>query len=224
MSGENTALMGGRARVLIVDDHPLVREGLVARISAQADLEVCGQASDIDEALSLLRATAPHLMIVDLALKRANGLDLIRRVTAWPSRPKILVVSAYDEALFAERVLRAGAQGYLNKQELQGSLIEALRALQRGELYLSAELTQRLAGQALSGRPAPLGTDALSDRELQIFELIGHGASTRLIATQLHLSVHTVESHREKIRHKLQLRNGTELLQHAVKWTLEKNR
>ena len=219
----SSALGAVPARVLIVDDHPLVREGLMARISAQPDLQVCGQASDIDQALSLVGITRPALMIVDLALKGGSGLDLIKKMKASAVGTKILVVSAYEEAIFAERALRAGAQGYINKQELQGSIIDAIRALLRGELYLSADMTQRLTGQALSGTLAVRGVEGLSDRELQIFQLIGRGSSTRSIAEQLHLSVHTIESHRENIRIKLGLRNGTELLQRAVQWTLEES-
>jgi len=214
--------MNHPVRVLIVDDHPLVREGIIARIAAQSDLEVCGEASDVDQALSLVGITRPALMIVDLALKGGNGLDLIKKVKANDVSPKILVVSAHEEIFFAERALRAGAQGYINKQELQGSMIDAIRTLLRGELYLSANMTQRLAGQALFGPRASRGVEGLSDRELQIFQLIGHGNSTRFIAEKLHLSVHTIESHREKIRIKLRLSNGTELLQSAVQWLLEK--
>ncbi len=222
MRSRRGASVRGRVRVLIVDDHPLVREGLTARISAQRDLEICGQASDIDQALSLAGTTQPAIMIVDLALKRGSGLDLIKKVKAvGGASPRILVVSAYAEALFAERALRAGAQGYLNKQEAPGSIIEAIRVLLRGELYLSADRAQRLAGQALSGNAPARGVEGLSDRELQIFQLIGRGNGTRAIAEQLHLSVHTIESHREKIRVKLELRNGTELLQRAVQWMLE---
>lgn len=219
MSSRQTAQVSRRARVLIVDDHPLVREGLTARISAQPDLEVCGEASDLDEALAMIGSTRPALVILDLAFKHGNGLDLIKKIKMRRSRPKVLVVSAYDEALFAERALRAGAQGYINKQELQGSVIEAIRKLLRGELFLSAEMTQQLAGQALSGRAAE-GVEALTDRELQIFQLIGRGMTTRAIAEELRLSVHTIESHRENIRLKLNLRNGTQLLQRAVLWTL----
>jgi len=123
--------------------------------------------------------------------------------------------------LFAERALRAGAQGYINKQEVPGSIIDAIHTLLRGEFYLSVNLAQRLAGQALIGYRASRGVESLSDRELQIFQLIGHGKSTRVIAEELHLSVHTIESHREKIRMKLEVRNGTELLQRAVQWILE---
>lgn len=208
-------------RVLIVDDHPLVREGLTARISAQPDLEVCGQAADIEGALALVKATQPALMIVDLALKGGSGLDLIKKVKASGVETRILVVSAYEEAFFAERALRLGAQGYINKQELQGSTIDAIRALLRGELYLSAGMMRRLADQARSGGNAVRGVEDLSDRELQIFQLIGRGSSTRSIAERLHLSIHTIESHREKIRIKLGLRNGTELLQRAVQWMFE---
>lgn len=210
-----------RARIAVVDDHPLVREGLAARIAAQPDLEVCCQAGDSDTALALIRARKPDLAIIDVALQRGSGLDLIKTLNADGNGPRILVVSAYDEELFAERTLRAGAHGYVNKQELHGSVLEAIRALLAGKIYLSAGLAQRLASQAVTGRRTGQGLEALSDRELQIFELIGRGAGTRAIATQLHLSVHTIESHREHIRAKLNLRNGTELLRRAVLWTLE---
>lgn len=208
-------------RVLIVDDHPLIREGLAARIAMETDLEVCGEAADSDQALSLVHSTRPSVIIVDLALKRGNGLNLIKTVSASGLGARILVFSAYDEALFAERALRAGARGYINKQELQGSIVEAIRALLRGELYLSANMTERLTHQAVASNPASRGVEGLSDRELQIFQLIGRGDSTRSIAEQLHLSIHTIESHREKIRIKLSLRNGVELLQRAVQWMLE---
>ena len=210
-----------RARVLIVDDHPLVREGLTARISAQPDMEVCGEAADVDEALALLHTVNPALMIVDLALKSSHGVDLIKKVRREGAQTKMLVVSAYDESLFAERALRAGADGYINKQEAQEKVIDAIRVLLRGERYLSAEMTQRLLGQALSGKPDRHGVANLSDRELEIFRLIGLGKSTRSIAQQLHLSVHTIETHRENIRAKLDLRNAAELMQRAVQWVLE---
>jgi DNA-binding NarL/FixJ family response regulator len=208
-------------RIAIVDDHPLVREGLAARIFAQPDLDVCWQAADPDEAMALLRNEQPHLLILDLAFKGSSGLDLIKKLNPGGGGPRVLVISAYEEELFAERVLRAGAQGYLNKQELQGSAIDAIRAVLRGEFYMSAGMAQRLAGQAASRGGASRGLEALSDREMQIFDLIGRGIGTRAIAEQLHLSVHTVESHRENIRTKLNLRNGTELLRQAMLWTLE---
>jgi DNA-binding NarL/FixJ family response regulator len=158
-------------------------------------------------------------VLIDLALQKSSGLDLIREIRARGRDPRILVVSAYDEGLFAERVLRAGAEGYINKQELQASVIEAIRTVLRGEVFMSAAVTQRLADRTLGrGGSGPL---VLTDRELQVFEGIGRGRTTREIAAELNLSVHTVESHREKIRLKLNLRNGTELQQRAVMWALE---
>jgi len=220
MHDKNSERPGKRVRVLIVDDHPLIREGLAARISAQPDLEVCGTAPSADEALGLIRATRPALALIDLVLRHSSGLDLIKEIRARGECLKILVVSAYDELMFAARALRAGAEGYINKQELQASVIEAIRTVLRGERFMSVELTQRLADRALSDAIGP-GVSALTDRELQVFELIGRGRGTREVAVELHLSIHTIESHREKIRLKLNLRNGTELQQRAVLWVLE---
>ena len=210
-----------RARVLIVDDHPLVREGLATRVSAQPDLEVCGEADDIDEALQLIAATRPHLVIVDIALKSGYGLDLIQQIVASGEPTYALVVSAYEEALFAERALSVGARGYINKQELQGKVIDAIRAVLRGELFVSAAIAQRLLGRAVAGNALRSDVESLTPRELQIFRLIGHGRSTREIAQDLSLSVHTIESHRERIRAKLDLRNGNELMRRAVLWHFE---
>lgn len=221
MTGAGQSPLGSRrARIAIVDDHPLVRGGLVALISTQPDLEVCCDAADAEEARPLIDAGRPDLAIVDLALKHGSGLDLIKQLAGSACAPRILVISAYEEELFAERALRAGAQGYLNKQQLSGSVIEAIRTVLGGGVYLSAAMAQRIASQVISGRGAPRGLEALSDREMQVFELIGHGQGTRAIAEQLHLSVHTIESHRENIRTKLGLRNGAALLRHAVSWTL----
>ena len=213
--------MTKRAQIMIVDDHPLVREGLAARIFAQPDLKVCAEAAGVDEALALLRFSTPDLMIVDLALRNGHGLDLIKQIRQTGSRTRILVVSAYEESLYAERAMRAGADGYINKQEAQEEIIDAIRTVLRGERFLSHEMTQRLVGRAVGGKRRPEGIEGLSDREMEIFELIGRGKSTRAIAEQLHLSIHTIESHRENIRAKLNLRNGSELVQHAVQWVLE---
>jgi DNA-binding NarL/FixJ family response regulator len=209
-------------RVLIVDDHPLVREGLAARIGSQRDLEVCGEAADVDGALALLDETRPDLMIVDLMLKSGHGLDLINKASRREPPPKMLVLSAHDESMFAARVIRAGAHGYVNKQEAQDKVLDAIAAVLRGELYVSAEFAQRLVGNPLGAdAPEARGTERLSDRELEIFELIGRGRSTRSIAAELHLSIHTIETHRENIRAKLSLRNGSELTRFAVQWVLE---
>jgi DNA-binding NarL/FixJ family response regulator len=211
----------GRVTVAIVDDHPLVREGLAARISAQPDMEVCGEAADIESALELIVAKRPSVAIVDIALRNGHGIDLIKRVVAAGVNTRMLVVSAYDESFFAERALRAGALGYINKQELQGQVVEALRTVLRGERYLSAAMAQRLIAQAIGSKVAHGGTETLTDRELQIFQLIGRGKSTREIAQELNVSVHTIDSHREHIRAKLDLHNGTELIQRAVQWHIE---
>lgn len=207
--------------IAIVDDHPLVREGLAARIAAQPDMEVCGEAADIESALQLVVSHRPSLVIVDIALRDGHGIDLIKRIVAAGVSTRMLVVSAYDESFFAERVLRAGALGYINKQELQGKVIEAMRTVLRGERYLSSAMAQRLIAQAIGSKVAQGGTEALTDRELQIFQLIGRGKSTRDIAEELSVSVHTIDSHREHIRSKLDLRNGTELIQRAVQWHIE---
>jgi DNA-binding NarL/FixJ family response regulator len=213
--------MTNEVKVLIVDDHPLVREGLAAHISAQPDMQVCGEAPDVDGALKLLDRTHPTLIVVDLTLKNGHGLDLIKKVSRIAPQTKILVVTAHDESLLAERALRAGAHGYVNKQEAQETVIDAARTVLRGGRYLSAEMTQRLLERAVAGPSRPGGIESLSDREIEIFELIGHGNSTRSIARQLHLSIHTIETHRENIRAKLNLRDGSELVRRAVQWVLE---
>lgn len=213
--------MNEPARILIVDDHPLVREGLTARVSACPDLTVCGEAANVEEALGLLRTAEPDLIVIDLALKVGHGLDLIKHVKHARTGTKMLVLTAYDEKLFAERALRAGAHGYVNKQAAQQELIGAIRQVLRGGHYLSPQMTQRLIGRAVGNTGAPLTVDELSDRELQIFELIGKGLSTREIADHLKLSVHTIETHRERIRAKLALHSGAELTQRAIRWVIE---
>jgi DNA-binding NarL/FixJ family response regulator len=218
-SAESTA--SGRITIAIVDDHPLVREGLAARICAQPDMEVCGEAADIESALELAVNSRPALMLIDIALRDGHGIDLIKRIVATGVNTRMLVVSAYDESFFAERALRAGASGYINKQELQGKVVDAIRSVLRGERYLSAAMAQRLIAQAIGSKVAQGGTETLTDRELQIFQLIGRGKSTREIAGELNVSVHTVDSHREHIRTKLDLRTGTELIQRAVQWHIE---
>jgi DNA-binding NarL/FixJ family response regulator len=212
-----------RIRVLIVDDHPMVRRGLGETISAEADMEVCGEASDAPEALRLLESARPQVVIVDLSLKSGHGLDLIEQIKARDGQIKMLVSSMHDESLFAERVLRAGAVGYLNKQEPADRIIEAIRQAMRGEICLSPRMTNRLLHSVAGDEP--LGQDplqALSNRELEVFDMIGQGLSTKQIAGKLQLSHKTVETHREKIKTKLNLANGNELAQRAVQWVLER--
>jgi DNA-binding NarL/FixJ family response regulator len=218
---EQRTAAAGRVSIAIVDDHPLVREGLAARICAQPDMEVCGEAEGIESALELIVTKRPALVIVDIALRDGHGIDLIKRIVAAGIDTRMLVVSAYDESLFAERALRAGALGYINKQELQGKVVEALRTVLRGERYVSTAMAQRLIAQAIGSKAAQGGIETLTDRELQIFQLVGRGKSTREIAHELNVSVHTIDSHREHIRAKLDLHNGTELIQRAVQWHIE---
>jgi DNA-binding NarL/FixJ family response regulator len=218
---EQRSAASGRVTVAIVEDHPLVREGLAARISAQPDMEVCGEAADIESALELVISKQPTLVIVDIALRDGHGIDLIKMIVAAGVKTRMLVVSAYDESFFAERALRAGALGYINKQELQGRVVEALRTVLRGERYLSSAMAQRLIAQAIGSKVVQGGIETLTDRELQIFQLIGRGKSTREIASELNVSVNTIDSHREHIRAKLDLNTGTELIQRAVQWHIE---
>jgi DNA-binding NarL/FixJ family response regulator len=212
-----------RVQVLIVDDHPLVRKGLAETISAESDMEVCGEAADPTEALRLVEAVRPQVMIVDLSLKSGHGMDLIEHVKAHDDQIKMIVASVHDETLFAERVLRAGAVGYVNKQEPTERIIDAIRKVMRGEIALSPRMANRLLHTVVGGEP--LGRDPiqnLSNRELEVFDMIGQGMSTKQIASKLHLSHKTIETHREKIKTKLNLNNANELSHRAVQWVLER--
>jgi DNA-binding NarL/FixJ family response regulator len=210
-------------KILIVDDHPIVREGLAARIARQADLVVCGEAEDVADALELVKATQPDLVIVDLSLKSGQGIDLIKKIKARAEDTKMLVSSMYDESLYAERALRAGALGYINKQEMSDKILEAIRQVMDGKIYLSPPMTERLLQRAVGSTPQLIQSpiENLSDRELEIFKMIGTGKTTRQIAGELHLSVKTVETHRENIKAKLDIPNSAELSREAVQWVME---
>lgn len=216
--------VGTRAtRVLVVDDHPLVREGLAARLAHQVDFELSGEAASASEAISGIKASQPDLIVVDIQLADSHGVDLIKDVSSrWPSI-KMLVISAFEESLYAERCLRAGAHGYVNKRAVPECILEALRAVARGERYLSPAMTRQIVARAglCDDDKEVEPVHRLSNRELEIFQLIGRGMTTGAIARQLHLSVHTIDTHREKIRHKLGVKNGAELMQRAVQWMLE---
>jgi len=224
MTRNSTNSVGAKvARILIVDDHPMMREGLAARIARQPDMEVCGEAGGVNEAWQQVKLLTPDLVIVDITLVDGQGIDLLRQVSGRFPDIRLLVVSAFEESLYAERSLRAGAHGYVSKREVQESVVEALRTVLAGQTYLSPQMTQRMLNLAV-GRKENMKTDPvqrLSDRELEVFRLIGQGQTTGSIARQLHLSVHTIDTHREKIRHKLAVNNGNELMQRAVQWVLE---
>ncbi len=210
------------ARILIVDDHPLVREGLALRVSTQQDLQVVGEAATEEEALALVKETGPDLVIVDISLKSGHGIDVIKQVTSRHPAVKMLVVSGYQESLYAERALRAGALGYLNKQESNAKLLDAIRAVLAGERYVSPEIAKRLVSQAL-GRADKTKSpvEQLTDRELEILRMIGEGLTSGVIAEKLHLSTHTIDTHRENIKRKLGAKNAAELSRQAVQWVLE---
>ncbi len=212
------------ARVLIVDDHPAVREALTIRIAAQPDLEVCGEAADVNEALRLAAATDPDVAVIDIALQTGSGIDLIKRLKARNEQFRAIVWSMYSEDLYAERALRAGAMGYITKAQATGKIIEAIRQVLAGKVYLSpamtAKLLKRVVGPA-GGSTGRSPLDTLSDRELEVFRQIGQGAKTQEIAAQLHLSIKTVETYRDRIREKLDLKDGTELARCATQWVLE---
>lgn len=204
------------SKILIVDDHPAVREGLALRIAQQPNLKVCGEAGEVAEAIHQVEKTKPDLVIVDLTLKNGHGLELIKRLKARHPSIRILVWSMHPESLYAERAVRAGALGYVNKEHATEKIMDAIAQVLKGEYYLSetaAGLLQTKAGPPL---------DSLSDRELETFELLGQGLNTTQVAARMHLSPKTVETYRSRIKDKLHLQNGTELMQRAVQWAMEK--
>lgn len=207
-------------RILLVDDHPVLRRGLAALITSEPDLVVCAEAGTCLAGLEGIREHRPDLVIVDLVLEGSDGLDLVKAVQEHHPEIPALVLSMHDESVYAERSLRAGARGYITKHELSERLLIAIRRVLAGELYMSEALERRFARRFVSGgtldRDSPVG--ALSDRELQVFRLIGQGRGTRQIAGALHLSVKTIESHCEHIKQKLVLESAAELAQRATQW------
>jgi len=210
-------------RVVIVDDHPVVRLGLEQMLARVDDFEICGFADSAPEALGVIEDHCPDLVVVDISLKNGSGLDLVKQLAAKDPSLKILVSSMHDENLFAERALRAGAKGYINKETAIDSMVEALRKVRSGSIYLSQQMTDRLlqslAHSDLREGRAPL--EQLSDRELEVFELIGQGLTTRAVAEHLGLSVKTIETYRENIKNKLNLENNNELICRAAQWVAQ---
>lgn len=207
------------AQILIVDDHPLVRRGLAELIASEPDLEVWGQAASGEEALQLLARNQPDLMVVDISLKGINGLELIKRVRLQFPEILVLVSSMHDESLFGERALLAGASGYINKEEATDRVLDAIRQILDGRIYMSQTMVRHVLQPTGEERTPSLLH--LSDRELEVFTLIGQGVTTRQIAERLKISTKTVETHRENIKAKLSLKTGMELTRRAVQWVLE---
>ncbi len=211
-------------RIFLVDDHPLVRQALRDAVRQERDLEVCGEAGDKDEALKAIAAVEPDLAIVDLRLRSSDGLELVRDLRDQHPKVLSLVLSMQDESMTAERAVRAGARGYISKQEAPGKIMEAVRKVLGGEIYWSEKAAAHIASKIAS--PYPIGSsaaDRLSERELQVFELVGLGRSTNQIAETLHIDISTVETYRARIKEKLSLKDGSELLQTAIRWCLAKS-
>lgn len=206
-------------KILLVDDHPLMRKGLALTLETEVDLTVAAQAASAEEALTLMEKTEPDLAVIDVSLPGMSGLELIKHLRAMKPDLAVLVVSRHDESLYAERAIRAGARGYLMKMEAADVIVKAVRHILNGGIYVSDEIKERLLLGMMAGKDvsqSPL--EVLSDRELEVFELTGRGLGTREIAERLHLSVKTVESYRARIKSKLSLSSAPELIQHAVQW------
>jgi len=211
-----------KSRVLLVDDHPVVRLGLAQLINAASDLSVCGEASTGREALNLWETTSPDVAVVDISLEDRNGIEVIGDMVAQRPGLPCLALSMYDETVYALRVLRAGGRGYIMKQEAPRKVLDAIRTVLSGNVYLSQEMSNRLLNHYASNSTAPLAPSSeLSRRELEILMLIGRGQSTSEIAKNLFLSVKTVAAHRERIKEKLKLENANELLRYAVQFALD---
>jgi DNA-binding NarL/FixJ family response regulator len=207
-------------KVLLVDDHPLVREGLVNLISQQADLQICGEAGNEPQALELIRMVQPDVAIVDISLETGSGIELIKSIKAMFPAVTVLVLSMHDESLYAERALRAGARGYIMKREAAKKVIEAIRCVLAGQLYVSDKVAALMAEKFVEGRSAATASpiEQLSNRELEVFQLLGLGHNTRQIADHLHVGFKTVQAYCARIKEKLKLANATELLREAIRW------
>jgi DNA-binding NarL/FixJ family response regulator len=218
-----TADAAQKSSVIIVDDHPVVRHGLAQYINQENDLVVSGQAGDAHEALKLIEEISPDIVIADLSLRDRPGLELIKDIESQFPKLPVLVLSMHDESLWAERVLRAGARGYIMKQEATDKVVNAIRRVLNGDIWVSEAIAARMLQKLSKGRPAAEGSplEALTDRELVIFQMVGLGLSVREIAARLSLSAKTVEAHREHIKEKLNLKSSAELLRYAILCTLD---
>jgi DNA-binding NarL/FixJ family response regulator len=210
-----------RKRLLLVDDHPVFRAGLASLIRGEDDWEVCGEADDAAGALSLIERDAPDLVLMDMSLPGRSGLELIKDARCVMPGLVVLVISMHDEAVYAERVIRAGGRGYIMKQAGPDKILQAIRRVLTGAVFVSEAMSARIL-DSLSGAPSSSSLAALTDREFEVFNLIGRGLEPQQIADSLNLSIKTVDTHRASIRRKLGLKNGTELIHRAAKWNDEK--
>ncbi|MET0583628.1 MAG: response regulator transcription factor [Candidatus Binatia bacterium] len=220
MAAERKLSVKSKRTVFVIDDHPIVREGLTQLINREPDLTVCGTAEDIYEALKAMQTLKPDIALADISLKGADGIELIKNLKIRMPALPVLVLSIHDESIYAPRALRAGARGFIMKQEATENVLLALRRVLSGEIYLSKRMANKMLQQFVgaSGTAQKFSIDRLSDRELEVFRLIGQGHGTRRIAEELRLSVKTVESYREHIKEKMTLSDASELVQHAIQW------
>ena len=208
-------------KILIVDDHPIVRQGLAELINHEDDLEVCGQAEDAHQAMQAIKELDPDMAIVDISLKETSGMELIKDIKVQYPNLAVLALSMHDESLYAERALRAGAKGYVMNAEATENVVAAIRKILNGQIYVSDRMAAKMVRKLVGGSPdsGESAVERLSDRELEVFNLIGQGFGTRQIAERLHLSIKTIETYREHLKEKLNLADASELLQYAIQWT-----
>lgn len=215
-----------QTRILIVDDHPMMREGLAQLIGQQPDMMVCGEAGEAGDALEKVRQLKPNLVLADITLPGRNGLELIKDIQALESGVLVLVISMHDESFYAERVLRAGGRGYVMKQEGGKRILEAIRHVASGQIFVSEKMSARILEVFSGHRPTEgrAALESLTDREFEVFQLIGQGMGTKELALELHLSPKTIQVHRANIKFKLQVHSMAELIRHAVRWVESEKR
>lgn len=218
--------MVGKTSIFIVDDHPLLRRGLAELINREPDMVFCGEAEDSPSAMKQIMQIKPDLVIVDISLKGYNGIELIKNIKAFDQKIQVLVLSMHDESVYAMRVLKAGAKAYVMKQEVTEKVMDAVRRIRAGKVFVSERVASRMLDQVVIGGDPTSGSpvDLLSDRELEIVNMIGSGLPTREIAAKLHISIKTVESHRARIKEKLSLENAIQLVQFCVRWVEESSK
>jgi DNA-binding NarL/FixJ family response regulator len=211
-----------KKKILVVDDHPIVRQGLALLINRELDMVVCGEAEEASGAMHVLASAQPDLLIVDISLNGPDGLDLLKTIRGSHPALPVLILSMHDESIYAERALRAGANGYIMKQEATEKVLVAVRRIFNGEIYVSDRIANKMLKHYITGSGTLRNSSIadLSDRELEVFRLIGEGHGTRQIAAELHLSIKTVESYQAHIKEKLSLRSARELMQHAIQWKM----
>lgn len=209
-----------KTQILLVDDHPVVRDGLTTIINHQRDLNVCGGADDAHQALKAISELKPDIVVVDISLKNSDGIELTKSIKAKYPKLRVLVLSVHDESIYAERALRAGARAYLMKEVVSENIVKAIRSVSKGEIYVSDTISKKFLHKIAGDKAATTKTpvENLSDREFEIFRLIGEGYKTSQIAKKLHLSVKTVETYRGRLKEKLNITDASKLLRYAIKW------